>query len=115
MSVLDQNSRRRRRAYRAAALPRPFNVATVNLLVMVTLVAFFIGYLVLNNRAATKGFTIRAAEQRLTELEERGRRLDLETVSLQSMRSIEQHVGELGFVPVTQVDYLNAASAVAVK
>jgi hypothetical protein len=70
----------------------------------------------MNNKAATKGFAIRSAEGRIAELRDEGRKLDLEMVSVQTMENIDTHVSGLGFVPVSQVDYITTGpSVVAVK
>ncbi len=96
---------------------KPFGrVLIANVLLMVCTVALGVGYVVLNNTSSTKGFAIRALEQRVTDLEERNKALNLEAVTAQSLKDIESKVSNLGFVPVTQVDYLTVSDgAVAVK
>ena len=93
-----------------------WDLRLMNFLLMAATLALLIGYLGLNNRAATNGFRIRALESRLTELENQGRRLEIERLSRQSMESVKRQVESLGFVPVGNVEYVVAAGgAVAVK
>lgn len=88
----------------------------INVLLIVGAVVAFVGYLVLNTQASTKGFTIRALEKRISALEEDGQRLGIEAVARQTMESIDGRVQGLGFVPVSGVEYVTAAGGtVAVK
>jgi len=91
-------------------------VWVANVLLMVCIAALGVGYVVMNNTSSTKGFAIRALEQRVSDLEERNKALNLDTVTAQSLKDIEVRVSNLGFVPVTKVDYLTVGDgAVAVK
>ena len=91
-------------------------VFVANLCLIAATLVLFVGYLMMNNRAATKGFAIRNAERQIAELREDGRKLDLEMVSAQAMENVDTHVSGLGFVPVSHVDYISTAPAmVAVK
>ncbi len=88
----------------------------INVLLIAGTIAAFVGYLVLNTQASTKGFTIRALEKRISSLEEEGQRLGIEAVARQTMDSIDGRVQGLGFIPVVGVEYVTAAGgAVAVK
>lgn len=103
-------------AVRARVWRRLDWVLVANLALLCAVLTLFVGYLMMNNRAATKGFAIRTAEKHIAELRDRGRKLDLEMVSVQAMENIDAHVSGLGFVPVSQVDYLTTGpAAVAVK
>ena len=91
-------------------------VVAANVTLAAMVLCLFAGYLAMNNRTATKGFAIKEAEERLTELREQGHKLDLEMVSVQAMENIDAHVSGLGFVPVSRVDYISGGPAVvAVK
>ncbi len=93
-----------------------WDLRLLNVLLMAAILALLVGYLGLNNRAATDSFRIRTLERRLTELEDQGRRLELERLSRQSMDSVKRQVEGLGFVPVGGVEYLSAmGGVVAVK
>jgi hypothetical protein len=88
----------------------------LNALLVACVIAMSLGYLVMINRSATKGFIIKAIEQRISGLEEERKRLDLETLASQSMENIESRVGDLGFVPVSSIDFVNGAGgAVAIR
>jgi hypothetical protein len=88
----------------------------LNALVAAGAILMVLGYLAMNNAAATKGYVIRSAEQRIAELEEQKRKLDFEAVTDQSLRRIEGMVDGLGFVPVSNVEYVNANNgSVAVR
>jgi hypothetical protein len=103
------------RTARTAEAAAP-DLRVVNALLVLGIAAFFIGYLALNTQAAQKGFSIRMLEKRISELEDRRQRLDLSVVAGQSMQATHGRLGELGLVPVSSVDYVDAgAGAVAVK
>ncbi|MEY4744920.1 MAG: hypothetical protein RL272_865 [Candidatus Parcubacteria bacterium] len=100
----------------AAYSPWYRDMRVLNTLLLAGVVAFFAGYLVLNNQAASKGFALRTLEKRIAELEERRQKLDLEVVADQSMDSLDAKIQGLGFVPVAAVDYVSGGSgAVAIK
>ncbi len=95
---------------------RLWDLRNLNVLVLVLTIALFVGYLAMNNQAAANGFTIKAIERRIADLEERRRQLDLDVLGRQSMSNVESQVKGLGFVPVDGVDFLTAVGgAVAVK
>ncbi|MFH1047178.1 MAG: hypothetical protein V1738_02645 [Patescibacteria group bacterium] len=78
--------------------------------------SLFVGYLVLNNQATASGFAVRDLEKQIAVLRDEADRLDLQVVAMQAMNNVEQQVGELGFVPVENLNYISAAPAiVAVK
>jgi len=88
----------------------------LNLVLIAAVAVLFGGYLAMNNQTAANGFTIKAIEKRMADLEERRRKLDLEVLGKQSMDNVESQVQSLGFIPVQGVDYLTAAGGtVAVK
>lgn len=88
----------------------------LNLVLLAAWVALFAGYLAISNQSTANGFTIKAIEQRMADLEERRHRLDLEVLGKQSMGNVESQVHGLGFVPVQGIDYLTAVGGpVAVK
>ncbi|HTM68676.1 MAG TPA: hypothetical protein VL426_05230 [Candidatus Binatia bacterium] len=92
------------------------DVRVLNSLLLAGIIAAFVGYLVVNDRAAQKGFAVRALEKRIAELEDRQQKLDLQVVAEQSMDAIDAKIQGLGLVPVAAVDYVVGGSgAVAVK
>lgn len=84
-------------------------VASASALLITAAVAFGVAYLVMNNAASTKGFTIRSLEQRITVLEEQKKRLDIEVVTARSLKNVEARISAMGLVPVAAVEYVNAA------
>ncbi len=91
-------------------------VFALNVLMLSVVVGLFVGYLMMNNRAAANGFAVRDLERQISELRDQNGRFDLEVVAMQAMNNVEQQVGELGFVPVDDLDYISSAPAVvAVK
>ncbi len=116
MTYRNRTNRTSTTAVRARVWRRIDWILVANVALICATAALFVGYLAMNNRTATKGFSIRNAEQRIAELRDEGRKLDLQMVSVQAMENVDAHVSELGFVPVSQVDYLTAGpSMVAVK
>jgi hypothetical protein len=110
----NQNQRTAKRP--VAKTAAGFNVVAVNVALMAVGIALFVGYLLMNNAASTKGFAIREVERTIAELEDERKRLDMETVTAQSLQKVEDGVASLGMVQVRDVDYLNAAPpSVAVK
>lgn len=110
------NSSYARPGQSAAAALRLTDTRVINVLLVVGAVAAFVGYLVLNTQASTKGFTIRSLEKRISALEEDGQRLGIEAVARQTMESIDGRIQGLGFVPVAGVEYVTATGGtVAVK
>ncbi len=106
----------RNRARAEAAPPLWRDLRILNALLLAGIAAFFVGYLVLNNQAATKGFAIRAMEKHIADLTDQGQRLDLQVVASQSMDAINDRIKTMGFVPVSSLDYVDAAGgAVAVR
>ena len=84
-------------------------VRLANTLLLIGLAFMAMAYLVMINKSATKGFTIRSVEQRISSLEEERKNLDLDALASRSMGSIESQIGGLGLVPVTKVEFLSGA------
>lgn len=115
MSATRKTKRTTQAQSKSVAL-RLFDIRTLNVMIVVVGALFFVAYLAVNNQASTKGFTIRELERDIAVLEDSQRRLDVETVSLQSMKHVEGRIGDLGMVPVTDVDYIDISPpTVAVK
>lgn len=95
---------------------RLWDIRSLNMVILVAWVALFAGYLAISNQATANGFTIKAIEQRMADLEDQRRRLDLDVLGKQSMGNVVSQVQGLGFVPVQGIDYLTAVGGpVAVK
>lgn len=105
-----------RAAAAAAYAPWYRDLRVLNALLIAGIAAFFVGYLIINNQASSKGFAVRTLEKRIAELEEQRQKLDLEVVADQSMDSLDAKIKGLGLVPVAAVDYVSGGSGtVAVK
>ncbi len=106
------NSFRREGALtRALTNPLVLNVALIALAA-----AMLAGYLAFSTQSSADGITVRSLEKRITDLEEQRRRLDLETLSKQSMDSVAGAARDLGFVPVSDLKFLSpTGGAVAVR
>jgi hypothetical protein len=113
---LSRNQNRQQRKRSTARVAAGFDVTWVNVAFAALGIALFVGYLLMNNAASTKGFAIREAERAITALEDEQKRLDMDTVTAQSLRKVEEGVASLGMVQVRDVDYLSSAPpSVAVK
>lgn len=106
---------RREKGARAKALALS-DARSINIILLVAGVALFVGFLMLNSQASTKGFAMREVEREIAALEDARKKLDMEAVSMQSLQRVEEQVGTLGMVPIETVDYVNVgAPAVAVR
>jgi hypothetical protein len=94
------------------AVLRLWDARFLNSALIVTICLLFAGYLAMNNQVAANGFTIKAIEKRIADLEEQRRNLDLDVYGRQSMDNVEAQVQSLGFIPVQGVDYLTAVGGV---
>ena len=103
-------------ADRAAATLQLSDPRVVNVVLIVAIIASFVGYLALNNQTSAKNFLIRSMDKHISELEQKRQQLDLQVVAGQSMDTLDGKIQGLGFVPVTGIDYVAAPGGfVAVK
>ena len=86
-----------------------FNLKKLNILIGVMIVSSGVTYLVQINALATKGYQIKALEQRVSELKEEKEDLELQSLGLQAMGSVKDKVADLGMVEITDTDYLTIA------
>lgn len=109
------NHLRKRRARRQhgtqVGILRFCDVRTVHVLVLVGVALMFVAYLAMNTQAATKGFSIKSLERRISVLKDAQKKLGIEAIAHQSMDTIDAGIKTLGMVPVTYVDYVSAAPA----
>lgn len=83
-------------------------------LVFVLIIATGIGYLLVANNTAIKGFAVKELENRIADLEEQNTDLELEAIKLQSINVVEEKVSKLDMVKVAKTDYVSpTGSAVA--
>jgi hypothetical protein len=76
----------------------------ISVLLTVTFLSFF--YLGQVQNTALQGSDIRDLEERIIDLRERQRELELEGAELRSIRTIEQHIPELNLETTDRVSYL---------
>ncbi|MDO8599385.1 MAG: hypothetical protein Q7S02_04710 [bacterium] len=88
--------------------PRRWNVVVLTLLAALT-----VGYLALTNGNATAGYELRTLERRVDTLRQETRRLELRSLSSQSIDVLTSRIAELGYVPVAHVEYLTPLTGVA--
>ncbi len=118
MSLLTTRTRRTVAQDLAANLVTTIKVRMTAL----TLVGIFLSlaggitYLTLINRTATTGFEIKALEQRVSELRDTNRKLELQATQLRSLSTVESATESLGLTQVAQIEYLpTGTTAVAQK
>lgn len=82
-------------------------------------IAFFLlsgfFYLFQVNDLATKGFEIREAENRIKDLEEAGKKLQIKETELRSMYAIEKDARGLNLVKSSNVSYIEMNGPMAMK
>ncbi len=70
--------------------------------------ACIVAYIFLVNASATKAYELRGYEKRLERLKETVSVLENQTAEMQSMHALEQQVKSLGYVPVEQIEFIDA-------
>jgi hypothetical protein len=84
-------------------------------LLIVTAVALGLAYIVLVNQSATNGFALKTLEDKVTELSDANRKLEIQATELQSMQTIAAASDSMDLEPVKNVRYLGTGTAVAVR
>lgn len=80
-----------------------FNVGTV----LVALIFLFgVLYVLQVNSLSTRGYEVKNLEQRMAELKEQNKRLEIEAASLRSIQNIEDDLQALNLVPSTHIEYI---------
>lgn len=113
-----------KRPHVTLGLPVPFGrkigeVGKIGWMVFMGVASLFcVGlYIFLVNASATKDYQLRAYEKQLERLKETVSVLESQTAEMQSMHTLEEQVKTLGYVPVDQMEYIDASHgfAMAVK
>lgn len=84
----------------------------------ITIVLFLVlslFYLAQANQIATKGYEIRALEQKKADALEQQERLEVEAARLRSIKQIEANAENLKMVPATEINYVSPDTSVAKK
>lgn len=89
-------------------LPRGISILNVSLLAA-TLVLISV-YVVQVNRAAARGFQLRDVEKKVETLRTEVRSLEDRVATLSSVKGLTERAGDLGFVPVERLEFVNPAS-----
>lgn len=87
------------------------NVMTINTGIIAVILIFTVGYLVQVNSLATKGYHISELEEKVAEIKQQNRQLEVQVLELQSMDTVRQRVTALDMVPVGTSDYLDSAAS----
>lgn len=72
-------------------------------------------YLTLINRVATTGFEIKTLEQRVSQLRDENRKLELEAANLQSLAVVQSATESLGLTEVAKIEYLPVTGAAVAR
>lgn len=91
------------------------NIKTLNITLSALIFIFGMSYMIQVNGLVAKGYQIKELEGQVQDLEQIKSDLELEALSLQSMGSIKEKVADLDMVEIGQTQYLDSASAVAVR
>ena len=88
----------------------------LNLIIVILIVGIGIVYLLQMNHMSVKGYEIKDLENRIQDLEEYNKKLQLQIDEKQSLSYINDKLADLQMVDVGRVEYLSAkAASVAVK
>ena len=89
---------------------KSFNILFVILISCVTVL-----YLAKINSIAIQGFKIKELEEKQTVLKEGIKKMEMQVAEMQSMQEIQERIGQIGMVAVSEVKYVSSGGAVAVK
>lgn len=84
-------------------------------LLIVAAIALGLAYIVLVNQSATNGFALKTLEDKVGQLSEANRKLEIQATELQSMQTIASSSNTMNLQPVKNVRYLGTGTAVAVR
>jgi TolA-binding protein len=81
-------------------------VSWFSLIVIATCVCMGV-YMFQINTAAKQGYTLRALQKRLESLNERVTALDNQTAQMQTIRTVEERIKGLGYVPADHMEFMD--------
>ena len=91
-----------------------WRTASVSLAVLTVGIGFV--YLLQTNVSATKGYAIEKLNEKIANLEEENKKLNLRYIETQSMANIVSQVGSMDLVATTEIDTVSSlGSAVALR
>ncbi|MFA6254691.1 MAG: hypothetical protein WC675_01505 [Patescibacteria group bacterium] len=82
------------------------DVQKINICLAVLIAVCGVSYLVQINSLATRGYQIKELENKITDLNQEKADLELQTLSLQSMGTVQEKVSQLGLVAAGEPAYL---------
>jgi len=82
------------------------NLKIINTILAVLVVVVAVSYFVQINSLATKGYQITELEDKVEQLEQEKKDLELISLNLQSMGTVKEKVDGLGLVAINDVQYL---------
>ncbi|MEK7618822.1 MAG: hypothetical protein AAB416_01105 [Patescibacteria group bacterium] len=86
----------------------------INATLLLTVLVVSVWYVVHVNALATKGYTIKALERKITELKSDQERLQIENIEAGSLSSIQKRIEPLRLVAGNRIDYIAVSQPVAV-
>lgn len=87
----------------------------INILLILTLAAISILYLVQVNTLATKGYTIKDIEKQISAAKKDNARLQMKSIEQGSLSTLTQKIGSLKLVRSERVDYVLPKSVAALR
>jgi len=75
------------------------------------IITFGIGYLLIANNTAIKGFKVKELENKVADLQEQNKKLELDAIRLQSVGEVEKKISELSMVKLAKTEYISATGS----
>ncbi|MFH1366470.1 MAG: hypothetical protein ABIH38_00580 [Patescibacteria group bacterium] len=92
-----------------------FNQQKISLVIFFGLIFSGFAYLAVINNVSTGGFELKRLEQRVDELKEQNRQLELEATKLESLNTIAAAGSQLELKPSDKVEYLEVTPPAVAK
>ncbi len=101
--------------YRKGILNQQINSKGIFILLFTVTALCGLIYLWQINGLATKGYKIKDLEERVSQIKNQNKKLELEVTELRSSARIAEKLKELNLVEVAKIEYLTANGSVAVN
>jgi cell division protein FtsL len=101
--------------YRKGILNQQINSKGIFIFLFVVTVFCGFVYLWQINSLATKGYKIKDLEEKVSQIKDQNKKLELEVTELRSSARIAEKLKELNLVEVAKIEYLTANGSVAVN
>lgn len=86
---------------------RPAVRVSLRLLMLAAVLVFGIGYLVLSNHVATKGFVMKDFQSQIETLTQTNEALEVQVMDLQSLNNLQNASSNLDLVSISKMEYLS--------